>query len=72
MGHFGVDLGINNNEKVHVFLKGFVKIAFLKKMRLGKASWTELGSILTPKRLQKGSQMGPNIDPKWDQKTIKK
>ena len=51
--------------KFHWFYKGFVKIVFLKKIRLEKASWTELGSILMPKRVPKGSQMGPNIGPKW-------
>ena len=49
-----------------------MKITFLKKIRLGKASWTKFGSILTPKRAPKGSQIGPKIDPKWDGKSIKK
>ena len=33
------------------FYNGFVKITFLKKIRLERASWTELGSILAPKRV---------------------
>ena len=51
--------------KFHWFLMVFVKITFLKKIRFGKASWTELGSILTPKRVSKGSQIGLRTDPKW-------
>ena len=53
------------------FYKGFVNIVFLKKIRLGMASWTDLGSIWAPKGVPKGSQIGPNIHPKWDQKSIK-
>ena len=58
--------------KFHRFYKGFVKIVFSKKIGLGNASWMELGWILTPKRVQKGSQIGPKMEPKWDRKTIKK
>ena len=58
--------------KFHWFYKGSVKIVFLKKIRLGSASWTDLGSILTPKRVPKGSQIGPKMEPRWDRKTIKK
>ena len=58
--------------KIHWFLQVFVKIAFLKKIRLGKASWTELGLILTPKKLPNGSHNDPKIDPKRIKKTIKK
>jgi hypothetical protein len=32
----------------------------LKKIELEKATWTELGSILTPKRVPKGSQIDPS------------
>ena len=46
------------------FYNGFVKITFLKKIRLGKASWTELGPIWVPKRVQKGSQIGAKTEPK--------
>ncbi len=49
-----------------------MKIMFLEKIKLKKATWTELGPILMPKRVPKGSQMGPKIDPKWDGKSIKK
>jgi hypothetical protein len=49
-----------------------VKFVFLKKIRLGSASWTDLGSILTPKGVPKGSQIGPKMDPKWDRKRINK
>ena len=44
----------------------------LKKIRLRSASWTDLGSILTPKGVPKGSQIGSNMEPKWDRKTINK
>jgi hypothetical protein len=54
------------------FYKVSVKIVFLKKIRLGSASWTDLGSILTPKGVPKGSQIGAQMEPKWDRKTIKK
>ena len=56
----------------HLFYKVFVKIVFLKKITLGSASWTDLGPILTPKRVPKGSQIGPQIDPEWDRKTMNK
>ena len=56
----------------HWFYKVSVNIVFLKKITFGSASWTDLGPILTPKRVPKGSQIGPQIDPEWDQKTIKK
>ena len=58
--------------KLHWFSKVFVKIMFLKKIRLRNASWTELGSILMPKRIQKGSQIGAEMEPKWHLKIIKK
>ena len=45
-----------------------MNITFLKKIRLGKASWTKFGSILTPKRVPKGSQIGPKMEPKYHQK----
>ena len=54
------------------FYNGFMKIVFLKKIRLGGATWTELGSILTPKRFQKGSQIGPKMEPQRDRTMIKK
>ena len=57
--------------KIQWFLNVFVKIMFLKKIRLEMASWTDLGSIWAPKGVPKGSQIGPNIHPKWDQKSIK-
>ena len=57
--------------KFHWFYKVSVNIVFLKKIRLGNASWTDLGSILTPKGVPKGFQIGPKMDPKWDRKTIK-
>ena len=50
--------------KIHGFLMVFVKITFLKKIKLGKASWMELGAILMPTRLPKGSLIGAKIDPK--------
>ena len=62
----------SNMVKIHWFLKVFVKIMFLKKIRLERASWMELGSILMPKRIQKASQIGPKMDRKWHRKTIKK
>ena len=55
--------------KIQQFLKVFVKITFLKKIELEKASWTELVSILTPKRVPKGSQMGSKIGPKLMKKS---
>ena len=58
--------------KLRWFYNGFVNIVFLKKIRLGRTSWTELGSILTPKRFQKDSQIGLKMEPKCDRKTIKK
>ena len=51
--------------KFHWFYKGFVKIVFLKKIRLGKASWTEFGTILTAKRVPKGCQIGAKTEPTW-------
>ena len=60
------------NIKFSWFYKGSVNIVFLKKIRLGSASWTDLGSILMPKGVPKGSQIGPKMEPKWDRKTIKK
>ena len=56
----------------HWFYSGFVNIAFLKKIRLQSASWTDLGSILAPKGVPKSSQIGPKMEPKWYRKTIKK
>ena len=58
--------------KCQLFYKGSVNIVFLKKIRLGSASWTDLGSILMPKGAPKDSQIGPKMEPKWDRKTIKK
>ena len=49
---------------------GPVKILFLKKIRLRSASWTDLGSILMPKGVPKGSQIGPKMEPTWDRTTI--
>ena len=50
--------------KNHWFYNVFVKITFLKKIRLRNASWTQLGSILLPKRLPKGSQIEPKMESK--------
>ena len=71
LGRFGVDLGSKITE-FRWFYKGSVNIMCLKKIRLRSASWTDLGSILTPKGVPKGSQIGPKMDPKCDRKTIKK
>ena len=49
-----------------------MNIVFLKKVRLRSVSSSDLGSILTPKRSPKGSQIGSKMEPKWDRKTIKK
>ena len=54
--------------KIHWFLKGFVKIVFLKKIKLKKATWTELGPILMPKRLPNRSQNGAKMASKNNQK----
>ena len=43
--------------KFRWFYKVSVKIVFLKMIRLRSASWTDLGSILTPKGLPKGFQI---------------
>ena len=43
--------------KIRLFLKDFVKITFLKKIGLEKASWKELGLIWVPK---KGPKRFPN------------
>ena len=67
----GSILGSNINE-FHWFYKGSVNIVFLKKIRLASASWTDLGSILMPKGVPKGSQIGAKMEPKWNRKTIKK
>ena len=56
--------------KFRWFYKGSVNIVFLKKIRLGSASWTDLGSILTPKGVPKGSQIGPQMEPTWHRKTF--
>ena len=45
-----------------------MNITFLKKIELEKASWTELGPILMPKRVQKGSQIGAKMISINDQK----
>ena len=37
---------------------------FLKKIKLKKATWTELEPILMPKRVQKGSQIGAKMESK--------
>ena len=58
--------------KFHWFYKGSVKIVFLKKIMLRSASWTDLGSILAPKEVPKGSQIEPQMEPKWHRTTIKK
>ena len=58
--------------QINVFYKAFVNIVFLKKIRLGSAFWVDLGSILTPKGVPKGSQIGPKMEPTWDRKSIKK
>ena len=58
--------------KINDFLLVFVKITFLKKIRLETASWTELGPILMPKRVPKGSKIDIKMDPKRHQKTIEK
>ena len=58
--------------KFNWFCKVCVNIVFLKKIRLGNASWVDLGSILAPKGVPKGSQIGAKMEPKWDRKTIKK
>ena len=66
LGRFVVDLGIKNSENLLVFI-GFRENHVLKKIRPGKASWTELGSILVAKRVQKGSQIGAKMGLKNDQ-----
>ena len=50
------------------FYKVSVNIAFLKKIRLGMASWMDLGLISALKGVLKGSQVGP----KTDQESIQK
>ena len=45
------------------FYKVSVNIVFLKKIRLGMASWKDIGSIWAPKGVPKGSQMGPKTEP---------
>ena len=72
LGRFGVDFGVKNISAFISFYKCFVKIKFLKKITLGRASEAELGSIWSPKRVQHGCQIGPKIDPKWHGKTINK
>ena len=47
----------------------FVNIVFLRKIRLGSASWVDLESILTPKGVPKGSQMGPQTGPTFLKKS---
>ena len=74
-GRRGVILGSILGPNMHEFrwfYKGPVKIVFLKKIRLRSASWTDLGSSLTPKGDPKGSQIGPKMEPTWDRKTINK
>ena len=48
--------------KFNWFYKGFVNIVFSKKISLRSASWTDLGSILMPKGVPKGSQRGSKTD----------
>ena len=43
---------------IHWFYTVFVNITFLKKIRLERASWTELGPIWVPKRVPKGAAEG--------------
>ena len=45
-----------------------MKITFLKKIELEKASWTELGPIGVPNKVPKV----PKSDPKWSQNGIEK
>ena len=59
----GLILG-SNIIKFRRFYNGSVNIMFLKKMRLGSASWMDLGPILTPKGVPKGSQIGTQMEPK--------
>ena len=57
---------------IHWFYKGSVQIVFLKKIRLGIASWMDLGVDFGPKRVPKGCQIGSRMEQKWHRKTIKK
>ena len=41
-------------------------------IRLGIASWTDLGSIWGPKGVPKGLQIGLKTEPKWHRKFTKK
>ena len=50
----------------------FLKIDFLKKMKLQEATWAELGPTWVPKRVQNGAQEGAKTAPKATPKTIKK
>ena len=72
LGPFGGRSSGQKSLKINGFYKVSVNIVFLKKMRLGGASWTELGSILMPKRLPKGSQIGVKMEPRWHRKMVKK
>ena len=58
--------------RTHLGVKVFVNITFLKKINHEKASWEEFGPIWMPKRVQKGSQIGAQMEPKWYRKSIKK
>ena len=70
----GLGLGrfLTKPMKNHLSFNPFVNIMFLKKMELEKASWMEVGPIWGPKRIQNVSQIGLQMEPKWDRKTIKK
>ena len=47
-----------------------MKNTFLKKIRLERASWRKLESVWVPKRVPKGSQIGPKMEPNWNRTTI--
>ena len=63
-GSFWGRSGGQKTLKFHWFYYVFVNITFLKKIRLGNASWTQLGPILLPNRLPKGSQIEPKMESK--------
>ena len=71
LGRFGVDLGVKNHQ-LSLVLQCVREHRVFEERRLGGASWTELGRIWVPKRLPKRPQIGPQMEPKWDRKTIKK
>ena len=72
LGSFGGSILGSKIIKFNWFLKGFVKNHVFEEDKVSNNILADLGSILTPKRLQHGTKMGRKTLPKRYQKSIKK